>query len=146
MKIAIINGPNLNMLGQREQEHYSNITYDQMIEEIDIYATSLNIEYIEYYQSNHEGQIIDYIHQLVKDSFDALIINPGAYSHYSIAILDALLIFKGLKVEVHLSDVLNREEFRAKLITAKACDYLISNKGVKGYLEGLKIIHNNAKL
>lgn len=142
MKIAIINGPNLNMLGYREKEHYGSHTYDQLIELIDQEADQLEIEQIEYFQSNHEGAIIDYLHEITLDDFDGLIINPAAYSHTSIAILDALLIFKGYKIEVHLSDVLNREDFRRNLVTAQGCDEVISNDGVKVYLKALQKMVN----
>ncbi len=143
MKIAIINGPNLNMLEYREKAIYGDYTYND-IEKVIMDNIDINDE-VTFFQSNHEGDIIDYIHQLVIDNYDALIINPAAYTHYSYAIYDALLIFKGLKVEVHLSDINTRDEFRRVSITGKACDKIISGLQINSYVEALKYIYSIKK-
>jgi len=141
MKLAIINGPNLNMLGYREEEHYGTITYDRLIDEIknDIPDSFGNVSF---FQSNSEGEIIGFLHEITLEKYDALIINPGAYAHYSYAIYDALLIFEGYKIEVHLSNVFEREEFRRVLVTANACDNMISGLGAKSYLNALEELEN----
>jgi 3-dehydroquinate dehydratase-2 len=141
MKLAIVNGPNLNMLGYRENEHYGSFTYDYLIKEIKDEMPKVFVD-VAFFQSNHEGEIIDFLHQITKQDYDALIINPGAYAHYSYAIYDALLIFKGYKIEVHLSNVYQREEFRANLVTGVACDNIISGLGLKSYLNALEEIDN----
>ena len=141
MKIAIINGPNLNMLEYREKEIYGDYTYHDI--EIIIRENAKSEDEISFFQSNHEGAIIDYLHTIIIEKYDALIINPAAYSHYSYAIYDALLMFKGIKVEVHLSDINNRDEFRKVSITGKACDKIISGLQINSYLEGLKYIYQN---
>lgn len=135
MKILIINGVNLNMLGIREPDIYGTTTYDGLITHInDFYQC-------DFFQSNSESKIVDKIQEVViKKNYDALIINPGAYSHYSIAILDALNILDILKVEVHLSDVLNREDFRKTLITAKGCNTVISGHGINSYIKAIEYI------
>lgn len=136
-KIAIINGPNLNMLGHREPEHYTTLTYEQLID----YIKNNNQGFtLEFFQSNHEGDIVDFLNKISMEDYDGLVINPAAYSHTSIAIRDALNIFKRPKVEVHLSDVKNRELFRQTLITAEACDHIISNHQEEGYVRALEYI------
>ncbi|MDF9867207.1 3-dehydroquinate dehydratase-2 [Bacilli bacterium PM5-3] len=136
MKLAIINGPNINMLGYRETEHYGRLNYQELINEIKNKVPN-RFDEINFFQSNSEGKIIDYLHEITLENYDALIINPGAYAHYSYAIYDALLIFKGYKIEVHLSDVYNRDEFRKKLVTAPACQNIISGLGIESYLKAL---------
>jgi 3-dehydroquinate dehydratase-2 len=131
MKIQIINGPNLNLLGQREQDHYGLTT----LAEIEDYTQKLlpkNIQ-IEWFQSNTEGAIIDKIHACL-DSHDALIINPAGYSHTSVAILDALKIFKKPIAEVHLSNVYAREDFRQRMLTAQAASFIMSGLGKDVYI------------
>lgn len=136
-KIAIINGPNINMLGYRETEHYGSLTYKQLV----AYIKDNNHDFdLEFFQSNHEGAIVDFINKITMDEYDGIVINPAAYSHTSIAIMDALAIFKNPKVEVHLSDVKNREAFRQKMITNQACDYQISNHREEGYIMALAYI------
>lgn len=136
-KIAIVNGPNLNMLGHREPEHYTKLTYQQLID----YINENNHDFaLEFFQSNHEGDIVDFLNKITIEDYDGLVINPAAYSHTSIAIRDALTIFNKPKVEVHLSDVTNREAFRQILMTAEACDHLISNQQEEGYIMALAYI------
>ena len=141
MKLAIVNGPNLNMLVYREREHYGSLSYDELIEEIKDNIPK-KITVTTFFQSNSEGAIIDFLHKITKEKYDALIINPGAYAHYSYAIYDALLIFQGYKIEVHLSDIYKREEFRRNLVTAGACHNVISGLGIKSYLNALDEVDN----
>ena len=136
MKILVINGPNINLLGTREPEIYGKNSYDDLKQEIKKYADSENI-YVSFFQSNHEGDIIDTIQNTESD---AIIINPAGYSHYSVAILDALRAVEIPYVEVHLTDIENREEFRKKSITGLSAIKIISGKGIKGYLEALDIL------
>jgi len=137
MKILVINGPNLNMLGKRDKDIYGSFTYEDLKEVILSYANKCSVE-IEFYQSNFEGDIINKLHTF--DKYDGIIINPGAYSHYSIAILDALSIANVPKVEVHISNVLEREEYRKTLLTAEGCDKVITGLGDKGYLKAIDYI------
>ncbi len=127
MKVLIVNGPNLNLLGTREPEIYGNTTMDDCI-------TALRNEFqqhdILFYQSNIEGEIIN---RLQKDDFDALVINPGAFTHYSFAIADCLKNIQTPKIEVHISNIYKREEFRQKSVTAPTTDGVISGFGIKGY-------------
>lgn len=139
MKIAIINGPNLNMLAYRDKEIYGDNSYEDI--ENTIKDNVKKEDVVTLFQSNHEGAIIDYIHQIVFDKYDALIINPGAYAHYSYAIYDALEIFKGIKVEVHLSDISKRDEFRKVSITSKACDIMISGQQINSYIKAIEYIY-----
>ncbi len=130
MKILIINGPNLNLLGARDKVKYGSLTL-QEINQI-IQEDNPEIQF-EFYQSNLEGEIISKI-QKAGDVFNALIINPGGYAHTSIAIKDALEECKILKIEVHLSNLSNREDFRQTLLTAGSCNGYISGFKEKGYL------------
>jgi len=141
MKLAVVNGPNLNMLEYREKDLYGDLSYDQLLDLIDQEISKYpEIQMWESYQSNSEGELVDFIQGIVIDQFDAIIINPAAYSHYSIAILDALLMFKGIKVEVHLSDVMFREDYRKVLLTKQACDHFIYGQGVDSYLKAVQYI------
>lgn len=141
MKILIINGVNLNMLGTREKEIYGTTSYDEMCRYIDKYY------HVDFFQSNSESKIVDQIHKCHIDGvYDGIVINPGAYSHYSIAILDALYILNIPIIEVHISDVMNREEFRRTLITAKACKEVISGYGIDGYIEAIKILREKYEI
>lgn len=137
MKILIINGPNLNMLGKREENIYGKNTYEDLCIQLKQFSQEKNID-IEIFQSAIEGEIVNKIHQF--QNYDGLIINPAAYSHYSIAIYDALLIAKIPKIEVHISNVHTRDDFRKKLITAQAVDGIISGLGFKGYELALEYI------
>lgn len=136
MKVLVINGPNINLLGTREPEIYGKNSYDDLKQEIKKYAGTENID-VSFFQSNHEGDIIDAIQNTESD---AIIINPAGYSHYSVAILDALRAVEIPYVEVHLTDIENREEFRKKSITGLSAIKIISGKGIKGYLEALDIL------
>lgn len=139
MKILVINGPNLNMLGIREPEIYGSKTYEDLVSLIKEEASKLNID-VELFQSNHEGAIIDKIHQSYFDKVSGIIINPGAYTHYSYAISDAIKSVMINCVEVHLSDITKREEFRKVSVISSSCIKTIYGKGFDGYIEALKIL------
>lgn len=131
MKIVVINGPNINFLGIREKNIYGTGDYNSLCEFIKTEASKLNVE-VEILQSNIEGELINFI-QSAFGAADGIIINPGAYTHYSIAIYDALKSVDIKAVEVHLSNIYNREEFRHKSVTAPACIGQISGFGFNGY-------------
>ncbi|MCD6322492.1 MAG: 3-dehydroquinate dehydratase [Clostridiales bacterium] len=134
MRLMVINGPNLNKLGVRDPGQYGTKTYLDLINMIEEKETE-NLA-INCFQSNSEGKLIDYI-QLAGEEYNGIIINPGAYSHYSYAIMDALADVDIPVIEVHISDVHNREEFRKKLITSLSSDKLIVGKGFVGYIEAI---------
>ena len=136
MKLLVINGPNLNMLGIREKEIYGSKSYDDLIDFIKNAAREKGIE-TEFYQSNHEGNIVDRIQKAYFENFDGIIINPAAYTHTSIAILDALKAVCIKTVEVHLSDITSREDFRKSSLISKVCEKAIVGKGFEGYREAL---------
>ena len=138
MKILVINGPNLNMLGIREPAHYGRETYDDLLRKINDYATAQGVS-VEFYQSNHEGDLVDAI-QAAYGRFDGIVINPGAYTHTSIAILDAAKAVSLPMVEVHISDVNAREEFRRVSYIRAACMATISGHGTNGYLEAIDLL------
>lgn len=127
MKILIVNGPNLNLLGKREPEIYGNISMEDYLDTLKNQFSSFELDY---YQSNIEGEIIN---RLQKDDFDALVINPGAFTHYSYAIADCLKNILKPKVEVHISNIYKREEFRQKSVTAANSDAVLSGFGMDGY-------------
>jgi 3-dehydroquinate dehydratase-2 len=135
MRLIVIHGPNLNLLGVREPEVYGRLTLDELNLEITQYAWQKNIQ-VECFQSNHEGAIIDFIHENRKTA-DGIIINPGALTHYSYSLHDALKAVNLPAVEVHLSDIHAREDFRKISVTAPACIAQISGKGKMGYLEAV---------
>lgn len=139
MKILVINGPNLNFLGIREKEVYGEQSYNTLINMILRKGSEIGAE-IENFQSNHEGAIIDRLQQAYYDGTDGVVINPGAYTHYSYAIHDALRSVFVPKVEVHISDINEREAFRKISVTAPACDLQIIGHGLNGYLEALDYI------
>ncbi len=132
MNILVINGPNLNMLGTREPDIYGKETYKSLVEKIEEYAKTKSIR-VKCLQSNHEGDLVDFI-QLAYGVYDGIVINPGAYTHTSIAILDALKAVCVPAVEVHISDVDSRESFRKISYVRSACFETISGKGTDGYL------------
>ena len=132
MNILDINGPNLNMLGERDKNIYGNNTYKDLVKSIKDYAKEKSVK-VKCVQSNYEGKIIDYIHKSI-GKFDAIIINAGAYTHYSYAIKDALNLVKIPKVEVHISNIYEREDFRKISVIKDECDYSIVGQGIKGYL------------
>ncbi|MDR2235932.1 MAG: 3-dehydroquinate dehydratase [Chryseobacterium sp.] len=127
MKVLIINGPNLNLLGTREPEIYGNISMESYL---DILKSEFPSHELKYYQSNIEGELIN---RLQEDDFDAVVINPGAYTHYSYAIADCLKNIQKPKVEVHISNIYKREEFRQKSVTAANTDAVLSGFGMDGY-------------
>lgn len=133
MKVMVINGPNLNMVGVREKGIYGTRSFEDICDYIKDEANKRNIE-IELYQSNIEGDIINQIHKCYYEDFDGIIINPGAYTHYSYAIHDAIKSVNINTVEVHLSNIHAREEFRHKSVTAPACIGQICGFGEIGYI------------
>ncbi len=142
MKILVINGPNLNFLGIRDVNIYGKENYEYLIKMIEDHAAEKGIE-VECFQSNHEGAIIDRIQEAYSDGTGGIVINPGAYSHYSYAIRDALDSYHTFpKVEIHISDINSRDEFRRTSVTAPVCDKVIIGQGLKGYLMGIDHILN----
>lgn len=135
MKILVINGPNINMLGIREKKIYGSLSYPKLIELIEEKSRELNIR-VECFQNNIEGEIINKI-QSTYGEYDGIIINPAAYTHYSIAILDAIKSVSIPTIEVHLSNIHAREDFRHRSVTASACIGQISGFGSFGYLMAL---------
>jgi len=141
MKILVINGPNLNFLGIREKGIYGNQDYNYLLGLLEEKAKSLDIT-IETFQSNSEGEIIDRIQKAYFDEIDGIIINPGAFTHYSYAIRDALASITTPKIEVHISNVHQREEFRQLSVTAAVCNGQIVGLGLQGYLLAVDAIKN----
>ena len=136
MRFLIINGPNLNLLGKREPNIYGTNTYEALCTLIRQDAEQHG-DHVSFFQSNHEGAIIDMIQQ-VDGRFDGIVINPGAYSHYSYAIHDALRSVDAPAVEVHISDISTREPWRQISVTAPACCGMIMGHGFAGYLEAME--------
>lgn len=136
MKLLVMNGPNLNMLGIREKNIYGAETYEDLKALIEKTFAEQGIEG-EIYQSNHEGALVDRIQQAYFDGTDAIVINPAAYTHTSVAILDALKAVSLPAVEVHISDVKEREDFRQISYAGKACEKTIMGKGFFGYVEAI---------
>jgi 3-dehydroquinate dehydratase-2 len=141
LKILIINGPNINFLGIREKSIYGQTTYSEMCSYLRDEANKLDID-IELVQSNIEGELVDYI-QGAYGKYDGIIINPAAYTHYSIAILDAIKAVGLPTVEIHISNVHGREEFRRKSVTAPACIGQISGFGIYGYVMAMMGLINH---
>ena len=139
-KILVINGPNLDLLGKRETDIYGDETIDSINAEITSAVEDDGNE-AEFFQSNHEGEIIDTI-QDERQWCDGIIINPGAFAHYSYAIRDAIASISKPAVEVHLSDINKRESFRKKSVISDVCLTLITGKGKAGYLEALEYLKN----
>ena len=131
MRFLILNGPNLNLLGTREPEVYGSQTYEKLVGELEAFAQEHGAE-IQVFQSNCEGALIDQV-QRARGAYDAMVINPGAYTHYSYALYDALRACPVPAVEVHLSNIHAREEFRRVSVTAPACVGQISGLGAEGY-------------
>ena len=144
MKILVINGPNLNFLGIREPDIYGKQDYAYLVNMIESYAKEKGFE-VECYQSNHEGAIIDRIQQAYYEKVDGIVINPGAYTHYSYAIHDALASVSMKKIEIHISNVNERESFRQISVTLPACDGQIVGEGLKGYISAIDMILNQEK-
>ena len=145
MKILIIHGPNLNLLGRREPDIYGSENLDEINDKIRIRAEKLKLEPI-CRQSNHEGVIIDWLHAAALENFSAIIINPAAFTHTSVAIRDAIAAISLPVIEVHLSNIYKREEFRQKSITAPACRGSISGFGSNSYLLALEACKLQAAL
>lgn len=143
MKILCVNGPNLNLLGTREPEKYGSATLSDIEKEISKEAEKLNVQ-VEFFQSNIEGEIVTEI-QKAMGVFDGIIINPAAYTHTSVAIRDALLAVKIPAVEIHLSNIHTREDFRQKSFTAPVCIGQITGFGKYGYIMALYAIRNYLK-
>lgn len=138
MKILVINGPNLNMLGIREPGIYGSENYKTLIKTIKLFAKENKIK-VNFFQSNHEGDLVDKI-QSAYGKFDGIVINPGAYTHTSIAILDATKAVKIPTVEVHISKVEEREDFRQISYIRHACVKTITGHGIKGYIEAIEFL------
>ena len=136
-KIAILHGPNLNRLGKREPEIYGSATLKDLEKLIRAEARKLGVS-VSFFQSNHEGALIDRIHALADRGTGGFIVNFGAYSHTSIALLDALKSVNRPAIEVHISDIKKREPFRQHSVTAAACIAMISGQGFPGYLTALR--------
>jgi 3-dehydroquinate dehydratase II len=137
MRILVIHGPNLNMLGKRNPQHYGTRTLEQLYD--DLVDAFLEIDFT-FFQSNHEGEILDVIHDAFEDTFDALLINPGAFTHTSIALRDALEMFSIPVVEVHLSNIDHREDFRRINYIKAVCQASFSGKGFESYLEAIEYL------
>lgn len=139
MKIFVLNGPNLNLLGVREPSIYGSENYESLLRKIEAYCLSQGIS-VECYQSNHEGELVDIIHKAYLSGADGIVINPGAYTHTSIALLDAVKATSLPTVEVHISDVNARENFRKISYIREACIGTISGHGTDGYLEAIALL------
>ena len=139
MKILVINGPNLNFLGIREKGVYGDRSYSDLIDLINKKAEELNIE-VETFQSNGEGEIIDRLQRAYNEKVDGIVINPAAYTHYSYAIRDALASISLPKIEVHISNIHQREEFRHTSVTAPVCDGQIVGHGFEGYIMAIEAV------
>ena len=140
-RVLIINGPNLNMTGLREPEIYGSETLSDINASVRTYANAMKIE-CDFFQSNCEGEIITKIHEVL-DTYDGCIINAGAYTHYSYAILDALKAVGIPTAEVHISDIHAREEFRHNSVIKAACCVQICGKGIAGYVEAINYLREN---
>lgn len=138
MKILVINGPNLNMLGIREPDIYGKSTYAELCGMIEVYCKEKNVE-VEIYQSNYEGDIVTKIQKAFGNT-DGIVINPAAYTHTSVAILDALKAVAIRAIEVHISDVSKREGFRSISYVREYCEKTIAGHGFNGYLEAIDML------
>ena len=140
-KILVINGPNLNLLGTREKEKYGNVSLMDIQKKCENYSKKIGLQ-VDFKQSNVEGEIVNFI-QNTKDNHQGIIINAGGYTHTSVAILDALLAVKKPTIELHITNIYKREDFRHKSLISKAADGIICGLGVDGYimaLDGIKEI------
>ena len=135
MKVFVINGPNLNMLGIREPGVYGSSTYNDLVEMIKKHCAEINVE-VDFFQSNHEGDLVDYIQKAYYEA-DGIVINPGAYTHTSVALLDAAKAVAKPLVEVHISDVSKREDFRQVSYISLASSKRIMGHGFNGYIEAI---------
>ena len=139
LNILFLNGPNLNLLGQREQSQYGSITYEELKKKCEEKCDELNVK-IEFIQSNVEGEIVSII-QSANEKFDGIIINAAAFTHTSVAIRDALEIYKKKKIEIHISNIYKREEFRQKSLISDVVNGGIFGLGSEGYILALSLIH-----
>lgn len=140
MKILVVNGPNINFLGIREKGIYGSADYQTLVDMIEKKASDCGIE-AEVFQSNHEGAVIDRLQEAYNTGFDGIIINPGAFTHYSYAVRDALASLSGIpKIEVHISNVHAREEFRHLSVTAPVCTGQVVGLGLNGYLYAMEAL------
>ena len=139
MKLLIINGPNLNLIGRREVDVYGKENLDQIINWVSENFKNSKVDLI-WFQSNSEGDIIDKLHWAIDNQIVGVIINPGAYTHYSYAIRDAISSIEIPTIEVHLSNIDERENFRKKSVIKDVCKKQIKGKGKEGYLEAIKIL------
>tara|TARA_Y100001970_G_C13999392_1_gene732513 strand:+ start:78 stop:521 length:444 start_codon:yes stop_codon:yes gene_type:complete len=137
-KIYVLNGPNLNLLGDREPDIYGNVSLKDIEKSLISYGKKNNSE-IYFKQTNHEGELIEFVHEASKKA-NAIIINPAGYSHTSVALLDALLTVKIPIIEVHISNIFRREDFRHNSYVSKAAIGVISGLGIEGYLYALKFL------
>lgn len=144
MKLYVLNGPNLNFLGIREPTHYGSTTYAQLVDMIEMHGRALGVETV-CRQTNHEGTLVDWIQEAYFEKADGIIINPGAYTHTSIALLDALKSVCIPTVEVHISNVEEREDFRQVSYLRAACVKTITGHGVNGYLEAMDFLSDSVK-
>ncbi len=140
MKILVLNGPNLNMLGIREPHLYGSSTFDDLVSLISSHCEKKGIE-VKCLQSNHEGDLVDYIQQAYFDKYDGIVINPGAYTHTSVALLDALKAVNIPAVEVHITKVDEREDFRRISYVSYYCSKTVTGKGFDGYLEAIDFLN-----
>lgn len=146
MKILVLNGPNLNFLGIREKSIYGNMDYNELVGYIKSESERILDDIsIEVKQSNSEGIIIDILQQAYYEEIDGIVINPGAYTHYSYAIFDAIKSIQIPTVEVHISNIHEREEFRKISVTSPACIHQIYGKGIEGYTEAVSYLENYLK-
>ena len=145
MKLLVINGPNLNLLGLREPDHYGRETYQQLLDKIRAYCGSRGHE-VSFFQSNHEGALVDAIQQAYFDGVEGIVINPGAYTHTSIAILDALKAVAVPAIEVHISAVESREDFRQVSYVRLACFETITGEGIDGYAHAVRDMARHLEL
>ena len=143
MKLLVINGPNLNMLGIREPAIYGSGTYTELLDMIRAHAERRGAE-VSFFQSNHEGALVDAIQQAYFDGVEGIIINPAAYTHTSVALLDALKAVAIPTVEVHISDVAAREDFRQISYVRTACVATVTGRGFAGYLDAVDILLKGA--
>ena len=141
MKILVINGPNLNMLGIREPDKYGTESYESLISSLEEHSKEKGYTLV-CYQSNHEGDLVDKIQEAYFEKADGIVINPGAYTHTSIALLDAVNAVKIPTVEVHISDVSKREDFRQISYVRLSCVKTIMGHGTKGYFEAVEFLIN----
>ena len=142
-KVMIINGPNLNLLGKREEDVYGSKSFDRVFEELEILSKENDIG-LSYFQSNHEGAIVDKIHEIIGE-IDFIIINPGAFTHYSYSIYDALTASRIPVIEVHISNIFAREDWRAKSVISPAATGVLSGLGTDVYKIALRYVIDTKK-